>query len=450
MYAGAPHVDLDRDSSRLRGVTMAWSKFDIGCCCGDGCLICVDNFDRSDNTNIGTGAPSGCGWTQGGDQAFEIDTNVMTHPDGSESTAVVGSIPAEFWAKVTFSGPGTNDGDAVGICIGDSGHRFVIESIVGDSLGYDVFGLRVVGIEFGEVWMPFSEAPTSQDITLCVKRDSGYDYTVQVSTASDDLLCGAFLGQATGHDGGSVGVYAKGAATIKDFQISEVTGEIDCVTCSEQCDAEFDVTFADTPVRDYLSVGNSLDPTTTVSVTGGSLRATDTDGTVAAGFAVRTCKPDFTAISSCTYELTIGSTSPSFSATVTGSWWITVRLRSASGVLRDEVFFRVLWDGAAWELRAEHRSPIHSEVVNTTTGSVSTGDTIGIEISNATGDDDTWRIEFHKNGVEVGALTMTGQELGDANTGTEEYIEVIGTLGIDTGGGGTAWIEADRFRMFYM
>lgn len=448
---------------------MAFFRDKPGCrpdCCGGGCILCADNFDRPDNADIASGAPGRCDWVEGGDSAFRVEGNNLIHPDASESWAIMPdptsalSLPLanESYNKlavtITFSSLGSNDGDAIGICFrNDASHRLVVQRLRGDSGNYDVLALITyppsgfVNVPDHEEWHLF-DTPVNGDITLCIEMD-GYgniDRATVMTYTGERVTAPRFLTSLSPYTG-VVGLYAKGAVTVKSFTVTQHLEEgADCVRCSYQCLKEMDEECSDTPLPAYFLPSG----TGTLSHEMDAWRVTGTPR-ASLNLSMWTCSPEFNNINKAVVELTRGAVKPVAIHQDHASWYVFVRFLRGT-YMNHYVAFYIERVAGAWVWRREFAGPPGSGFPDqmSVAGSTSDGDVYAIAISNPTATVGGFVFEFLVNGIVVNPLTITGADIYDvvdANTYWQlnygfSYESAFATPAVEI------WAEIDRMRLF--
>lgn len=168
---------------------MAWSMFDICCDCGaETCVACSDAFTRADSSNIATGAPSGCGYAQYGEAAWEIVSNKLAHTSASgDSLAIVtpsSGDSANMGIAAVFSITTLGTGRRAGIVfdfVDDENYRFADFYVTAATAGkwnitirYGTVVATVETIVYEQLYVTDTTLASGIiDAEMCVHKTSG-------------------------------------------------------------------------------------------------------------------------------------------------------------------------------------------------------------------------------------------------------------------------------------
>lgn len=432
------------------------------CCCGEGCIFCADDFDRSDDTDPTTSAPSGCSWTEGGGNGWSISSNELVHSGATASHVSfdLGGAADSWVAQIVFEPP-VNNGEFVGMYF-TTGSHLVVECEFDATAGYDALSLvrySALGVEEAR-WVIVGDIVSGTDVTMCVTRVSGdlAKYEVAIENAASTYTFTIDEYPNGGSANNTCGIIGKGSQTVKSFLWTDDTGEIDCNTCTPKCNGfDFDDTFDAAPLRPAYDA-NGAPPD---SFNAGHARW-EADGQSAGNsagnpLAAYFCNPDWNEISSLNFEAVFDRFSDGGCSDNFLRYEILLQLMEGPNVTDFGPWVRMGMqtrvggtypDGTLYCRYVNTNDPADNELDQDDTVTANYGDTLRIEVTNPTNTVNAFVIKYYLNGVLQ--FTQNSKPFGPIGVDSAYWIWAeawaqFSCLNNDASG---HYIELDRWRVY--
>lgn len=139
------------------------------CCCEAPCIRCEDNFDRSDNTDVTVGQPSGCTGTEDAG-SWDIEGNtlrVVANTNARIRMVTDTSAPALIIGNVQVKVHGTTSGDKARVVLLGAGDvvLMIVEMVFGGLLTIRDFG--------GGFYIEGGSVPVNTWFTVTIRLQAG-------------------------------------------------------------------------------------------------------------------------------------------------------------------------------------------------------------------------------------------------------------------------------------